>query len=107
MNQRFYKLLHPDIGIFLGSLLSGSSRKYLRKFLSDSVLNEYREQARARLEAGFDVVIYGHTHQAELCRFDSGIYVNSGSWLINYDYVSMIDGEIKLMRYDVGRLFVE
>lgn len=98
-NQRLYKLLHPDWGVTIGSFFSGSSRKYLRKFLSESIIREYRNHALKQLEAGNDIVIYGHTHRAELCHFDSGIYLNTGSWLINYNYASMTDGEVSLWRY--------
>lgn len=98
-NQRLFKLLHPDLGVSIGTFFSGSSRKYLRRFLSESIIREYRENARRRLESGNDLVIFGHTHYPEHCCFDSGIYVNTGSWLINYNYASMTDGRISLWRY--------
>jgi UDP-2,3-diacylglucosamine hydrolase len=103
LNQRIYKLLHPDWGVTIGSFCSGSSRKYLRKSLSESIKKEYREHAKKHLEAGNDLVIFGHTHHAELCRFDSGIYLNTGSWLINYNYASMTDGEVSLKKYTVSK----
>lgn len=99
LNQRFYKVLHPDWGVSMGSFFSGSSRKYLRKFLSESIINEYREYAKMRLESGNDLVIFGHTHKAEHCNFELGTYINSGSWLINYNFVSMTGGEVSLWRY--------
>ncbi len=103
LNQRIYKLLHPDWGVTIGSFCSGSSRKYLRKTLSESIKKEYREHAKKHLEAGNDLVIFGHTHHAELCRFDSGIYLNTGSWLLNYNYASMTDGEISLQKYKISK----
>ncbi len=104
-NQRLYKLMHPDWGVTIGSFFSGSSRKYLRKFLSQSIIHEYREHARKYLEAGNDLVVFAHTHHGELCRFDSGIYLNTGSWLINYNYASMIDGEVALHQYNPKKEF--
>lgn len=103
LNLRLYKLLHPDWGITIGSFCSGSSRKYLRKTLSESIIKEYREHAKKCLDAGNDLVVFGHTHHAELCRFDSGIYLNTGSWLINYNYASMTDGEVSLQKYIVSK----
>lgn len=104
LNQRIYKLLHPDWGVMIGSFFSGSSRKYLRKTLSESVIKEYREHAKKFLEAGNDLVVFAHTHHGELCRFDSGIYLNTGSWLINYNYASMTDGEVSLRKFKISDL---
>ena len=101
LNQRIYKLLHPDWGVTIGSFCSGSSRKYLRKTLSESIIKEYREHARMLLEAGNDIEVFAHTPHAELCHFDCGIYLNTGSWLINYDYASMTDGEITLRKFKI------
>ncbi len=101
LNQRIYKLLHPDLGVTIGSFFSGSSRKYLRKTLSESFIKEYREHARKYLETGKDLVVFAHTHHGELCRFDSGVYLNTGSWLINYNYASMTDGEVTLRKFEI------
>ena len=102
INQKLYKLIHPDLGVALGTLVSGSSRKYLRPLLNESIIREYRQHALDLLKKGNDIVIFGHTHKGELCRFDSGIYCNTGSWLINYNFASMKNGEIRLWRYREG-----
>lgn len=98
-NQRLYKLLHPDIGVPLGSFISGSSRKYLNKPLSEELRNEYRDCARTELARGHDVVIYGHIHQPDYFRYTDGLYCNIGSWLKHYTYATMVDGRFSLMRY--------
>lgn len=100
LNQKFYKTLHPDLGVSIGSFFSGSSRKYLRRFLSKSIIQEYRQHARLKLEEGNDLVVFGHTHHAEHCIFQSGsTYLNTGAWLVHYNYASMTDGKISLWRY--------
>lgn len=44
---------------------------------------------------GFDAVIFGHTHHlGEINLPDNKKYYNSGSWLISYSYVEIIQGKI-------------
>lgn len=102
VNQRIYKLLHPDIGVPFGSFISGSSRKYLNKPLSETVRDKYRECARGELRRGHDIVLYGHIHQPDFVRFTDGIYCNIGSWLKHYTYARIVDGTFSLLRYHDG-----
>lgn len=101
-NQFFYKLLHPDIGVKLGTGASGSSRKYQERYspeFREMVKREYRENGIRYLQNGTDIVLFGHSHNAELVRCDKGIYCNTGAWLIHYNYATMHDGELKLWTY--------
>ncbi|MDO5575591.1 MAG: UDP-2,3-diacylglucosamine diphosphatase [Fibrobacter sp.] len=100
INQYLYKLLHPDIGVGFASRCSGQSRKY-RQFPEKNA-REYRIHAKEYIEAGNDIVIFGHTHRAEICNIGNGIYCNTGSWLIHYNYASMKNGELSLWSYNAG-----
>lgn len=99
LNQRLYKLLHPNIGVPLGVFFSGSSRKYLRKVISEERLSAYHSCARKVIDKGYDIVIFGHTHHAELLTNGTTAYCNTGSWLINYNYATLQDGSLRLWRY--------
>jgi UDP-2,3-diacylglucosamine hydrolase len=100
--QRMYKMMHPDWGVALGRFFSGSSRGFLGKRLSPVRVSEYRLHARERLMKGCDIVIFGHTHNAELLHFDGKAYCNTGAWLVHYTYATMVNGEIRLWRYKSG-----
>jgi UDP-2,3-diacylglucosamine hydrolase len=102
LNQRIYKLLHPDIGVPFGSFISGSSRKYLNKPLSEKLRDEYRECARAEIIRGHDIVMFGHIHQPDFVRYPQGWYCNIGSWLKHYTFAKMEDGRLSLLRYQDG-----
>ena len=95
-------MLHPDLGVALGAFCSGSSRKYLRARISDEIVEEYRQHADKYLQQGNDLVIFAHIHRGELCHLKSGIYLNTGSWLVNYNYAKMNNGELSLWRYRQG-----
>jgi UDP-2,3-diacylglucosamine hydrolase len=98
LNQRLYKLLHPDIGVPLGTFFSGNSRKMLANWLTEEKLEEYRQHAR-RLLATSDIVIFGHTHKPELRKYGDKTYVNTGEWIRKYTFAKMDKGEIRLWEW--------
>lgn len=101
LNQQIYKLLHPAIGIPLGTFISGSSRKYLNKTLSEKVKEEYRDNAKLMLKKhSCDIVIYAHIHYPEYIVYSEGIYCNIGSWLKHYSYGVMENGNLQLLTVD-------
>ena len=102
LNQKLFKLLHPDIGIPLGSLCSGSSRKVTSKFITDAILEEYRDHARGYLQNGSDIVLFAHTHRPEIRIFNGKTYCNSGEWMKQYTFAKLEDGKMTLWRYFPG-----
>jgi UDP-2,3-diacylglucosamine hydrolase len=98
LNQRLYKLLHPNLGVPLACLFSRSSRHFMEVSNRKVELGEYRHWARGRLEAGSDIVVLGHTHHPELHDFDGRFYCNTGEWIRQYTYGRMEDGRITLWR---------
>lgn len=97
--QRIYKLMHPNMGVPLAGVFSGSSRSLLGLRLDPSRLGEYRAVAQKRLKAGSDIVLYAHTHQPELTRWDRNAYCNTGGWIQRYTYAMLEGGEISLWDY--------
>lgn len=92
VSNKLYRLLHPDLGIWLASSSSHSSRG-----MSDT--KDYgrsdgmKDFARARIEQdGYDYVIMGHRHKAEMIEFNGGYYINLGEWLKNPTF-GRFDGE--------------
>jgi len=102
VNQRLYKIIHPNIGVPFGSSISGSSRKYLNKPLVQKIRDDYARCARKELLSGHDIVMYGHIHMPEFIRWPEGIYCNTGAWLKHYSYAVMKGGELSLRRYVDG-----
>ena len=78
--QKIYSLVHPDLGIKIASATSKTSRSYTSNKnygISDGLF----ETAKAKIDSGYDYVIFGHSHNRSLEKYKQGIYVNLGSWL--------------------------
>ena len=54
----------------------------------------YHDAASMILRRGFDAVVFGHTHLAEMVTLPEGLYVNSGNWLSGATYVEIVNGEL-------------
>jgi UDP-2,3-diacylglucosamine hydrolase len=101
INQRLFKILHPNIGIPLGSFCSGSSRKVTSKFITESVLEEYRNHAREYLQKT-DIVVFAHTHRPEIRHCNGKTYCNSGEWIRKYTFAKLENGRMTLWNYFPG-----
>jgi UDP-2,3-diacylglucosamine pyrophosphatase LpxH len=60
----------------------------------------YHEAASMILRRGFDAVVFGHTHSAEMVTLTEGLYVNSGNWLSDATYVEITKGELVLRSWE-------
>ena len=89
-----FRLIHPDWAMALGNAVSGGSRQFLQ--VKDTsigpeakALRAYGQERLARGDA--DVVICGHAHSPVMEEYPTptgtGIYINSGDWLIHQSYL--------------------
>jgi UDP-2,3-diacylglucosamine hydrolase len=82
-----YSWLHPDIGIWIAERMSGGSRAYTDNRDTLQKQDGLRIYAEKKIAEGFDYVIMGHRHKAEIVDIDGkGTYVNLGDWLKSYTY---------------------
>jgi UDP-2,3-diacylglucosamine hydrolase len=103
VNQRLYKMLHPTLGVLLASFFSGSSRKLMALRINEKRRREYRDEAGRLLDAGNDIVVFGHTHAPELLMRGNGCYCNTGQWIRVYMYALLTDGKMTLWEYSPGQ----
>ena len=93
MRSRFngwlYSLLHPDVGIGLAHVVAGIGRADSAK---PSLAEDMATFARGKIESGFDIVIFGHSHLPELRQIGGGTYINIGDWLMHFSYGVIRDG---------------
>ncbi len=93
--EKVFRLVHPDIGVWLAAKLSRVSRSRLSR--EDKFGPEpYRRYARAKLDAGFNYVVMGHRHVAEWLPHPNGGYLSVGGWMKGGGYGIFEGGELKL-----------
>jgi UDP-2,3-diacylglucosamine hydrolase len=87
--------LHPDFGIGIASGSSQKSRVYTDK-KNYGKTDGMRDFAFKKIEEGFDFVIMGHRHKAEVTNHKNGTYINLGEWINKPHYGTFINGKFKL-----------
>ncbi len=98
--QKFYKIMHPNIGVPLASSFSGSSRHFNSSKFTKEREMEYLEAARGFLKKGHDILFMGHTHHPALYKVDGGVYCNTGEWMKKYSYAFLENGKLSLRLID-------
>lgn len=95
---RAFRLLHPDWGTALATRTSHTSRTYQARDGGAGL----RRAAAERLERERELrlVIYGHSHVAELTRIGTAVYANAGSWLDQPTFLRVTPERVALMKWD-------
>lgn len=94
---RMFGWLHPDLASWLATRSSHASRTYTARDGGAGL----REAATRRLGGGnLDLLIYGHSHVAELQRIGDAVYANAGSWLDAPTFLRITPRRIELRRWD-------
>ena len=76
-------------------MLVGTSARFIKRFEAVAA-----KQAR---EQGYDGVICGHIHRANLCTIDGTVYANTGDWVESCSaLVETRAGEMQLLRWPLG-----
>jgi UDP-2,3-diacylglucosamine hydrolase len=94
--QKLYSLIHPDLGVYLASHTSKTSREYTsQKNYGD--IDGLFEAAKKKIDSGFDYVLFGHLHKRVYEKYKSGLYVNLGSWLSKPCYGIFKDNKFEIV----------
>jgi len=88
-----FRLLHPDLALWIARISSKTSRYYLAPpDLEGKNTALFRNIADERLKDGYDTVVYGHSHIPLVENRPNGTLVLLGDW-INYNtYVFLENG---------------
>jgi UDP-2,3-diacylglucosamine pyrophosphatase LpxH len=74
----------------------GASVRYIERF-------EEVATSHARAE-GYDGIVCGHIHRANLRQIDGTVYCNTGDWVESCSaLIETLDGELQLLRWPNGR----
>ncbi len=85
-----------SLSSFIKSNVNGA-QKYIRRFRSAAT--------QFAAQKGFDGVICGHIHQAEICQLEQGVYANCGDWIESCTFlVENHCGNIELLHWSDQQL---
>lgn len=93
-----FRWIHPDVGSWLATRSSHASRTYTARD-GGSGLREVATRALST-RTDLDLVVFGHSHVAELKRLGRGVYANAGSWLDQPSFLRITPERIELRRWD-------
>lgn len=100
INIFLYRLLHPDFGVPFALFFSTWSRMTGEKKSHTYKDIDYRAFAYDKIDAGFDIVVLGHTHWAALDPHGAGCYLNPGFWGLDFTYAVVDNGKPELLVWD-------
>lgn len=98
--MKIFEIIHPDIALNFGKLLSRSSRetkipKAIRQ-RQESGLDRFAKQKLKE----YDIVILSHSHTPKSTIYENGVYLNSGDWIVHNSYVKIFDGKVEICYYE-------
>lgn len=104
--QLIFRLVHPDVGIWIAKNWSHSSKvsnaqKGEQQFLGEE--NEWLFQYCSEVEKShhFDYYIFGHRHlPLDMKVNDRSRYINLGEWITQYTFAEYDGVDVKLKKFD-------
>lgn len=103
MGRALFRVVHPDLGVPLARLASGTRRAQARgdgpgSPRADRLAGCAREILATY--ADIELVVFGHAHRPEATEFAPGrFYVNAGDWLHHNSFAVVTPEEIRLESY--------
>lgn len=91
--------IRPDVYQLWDAAAQRLDRRLRRSAQEGEEEITYHRAADEVLRRGFDVVVYGHTHRAEMVELAHGQYINSGSWVRGSNYVEIDHGSVRLKQW--------
>lgn len=92
-----FRWIHPDLGSALANRSSHTSRTHTARDGGAGLRDIASKRLRATDE--LDLLIFGHTHVADLRRFGRGVYANAGSWLDKPTFLKITPERVELQRW--------
>lgn len=83
LSRFLFGLLHPDLGAALGTLASGTSRRILRREITE-IPPGMKDWASGMISKGFGAVVTGHIHAAGIRRIGQGVHISTGDWVTTF-----------------------
>lgn len=103
--KKMFSLLHPDLALGLGSMLSRSSRERKDPPVVRSKKNAGLQRFASTMirQSKADYVIMGHSHNPMVKEIGTGLYANSGDWISHHSYIEISSGTLSVQQYSINK----
>jgi len=95
LSNFLFRLVHPELGIFLAKSFSKLSRLRTGKMEPPDDMPGYISKQLKK----YDVVITGHLHYPMIKLYQNKIYANPGEWIADFTYLILDNDYIALYQY--------
>ena len=103
VGRALFRAVHPDVGIPLARLASGTRRAQTRAGAGDSPRADVLADRARRIlaaHADVDLVVFGHAHRPQVSEFaPERFYLNAGDWLHHNSFAVVTPEQIRLASY--------
>ena len=94
----YRSLLPGDLGMSLAELVN---RRVEKNGPDPRTMQALTDYARHVLASGPpDLVVMGHTHNAQLCTWADGVYLNTGAWYEHHTFGALDTNGVHLLRWN-------
>jgi UDP-2,3-diacylglucosamine hydrolase len=91
LNQKLFKMLHPDWGMALARAVSNKSRD-ASEYKEDNLVEYEVAAAEMNKDNTFDLLVHGHTHKQVHKKLNNLEYAVIGQWISRMDYLCLKEG---------------
>lgn len=98
----FY-LIHPDIAVLIGRLVSRLSKSIER---SNTGWKKLLSFARGKFKEGFSDVIFGHIHKPIYLENKGKTFLLLGDWITHFSYGKLDGGKLSLHFFNTGDIII-
>jgi UDP-2,3-diacylglucosamine hydrolase len=96
LSNRLWKLLHPDLGMWLARTVGSTSREHGLQYPIpcpeyDAAAVRLFDEAEAAGKP-IDALLHGHTHLGFVREMGTRLYINTGEWLFRPQWIELCEG---------------
>ncbi len=99
--RRLFKLIHPDLGIWIAKKWSHTSRQNHPPSPPPKAIKKYENFVMQMENTNhYDFYIFAHLHYPIIKQIGKSTYVNTGDWLTHFTFAIFDGNTIKLQKWE-------
>ncbi len=99
--RKLFKLVHPDLGIWIAKKWSHTSRQNHPPTPPLNALEKYENFVKQMEEKNhYDFYIFAHLHYPIIKQIETSVYINIGDWLNHFTFAIFDGNTIKIQKWE-------